>query len=711
MSELYDQEKTKQLDELKSLAEVDFSVGKEEPILEEPAIKKKQKQRLLVKLKKNWQSFSRKKKLAVGFLFVFLLATITVGTILILKSQEEEAKPKKEVEQLIIKDNYSYKDGVLTFLGANNEELGQYTCKNKEEALCYVAYISGEDSFDVPSLVDEDGQKLKFRTKIYHDKYVFVYDNKEADKGVVTLYNMATKEAESYYQLVKSYNITALNYVILKNSDGQYGLVEITKSGISQKIDFKYDYMGIIAGQTTTDKYVVIKSADKWYLADYSGKIKTSGLKYPVKGYNDKYLKIIDDSNAYLVVDYSGEMIAKDLKYVYLMADYYLYVNNDNKLYIKDFTNAKMIEDGLVLFNNDYLATMIYDKNGQLIETKYAFNVIDLDETLKVNIKDSSEDGKIININLAEGNLSKTLSFYSYFAGKLYFYEDDDKERLIGSYLCTNPNNDVANGLKSCYPASDTRYEANEVEPTTNRQAMIPIFNQRYVFVYDSPAFAEAKDISIRLYDLESSKVKGTYASVNSYTPDNAGTLKHINSSIAKIVAKNRSNKFGMIEISSTGVTSIYDFSYLAMEKLGEYILAQSSNGKWKLLIEGTISTVEFEGKIINYTDNYLKVVQNKRYYVFDYEGNQVLDTSYRYVDLFENYVAVVDDSNKVTLYDYHNVNVITGRLSLNSSVYFGTNQPAYRVTFNNNEVTIAILDGSVYTNYKYDLGTGSLIP
>ena len=43
-------------------------------------------------------------------------------------------------------------------------------------------------------------------------------------------------------------------------------------------------------------------------------------------------------------------------------------------------------------------------------------------------------------LSLAEANVNKSYSYVNYFDGKLYFYEDETKEELLGFYSCTNTN-------------------------------------------------------------------------------------------------------------------------------------------------------------------------------------------------------------------------------------------------------------------------------
>ena len=707
MSEIFDQEKTKKLDELKELV---VAEKKQAPEIKAAGKEPKIKKQCFKKIKKFWQSLSKKKKVMLISGVVLLLIVIAGVTFWLLKHFAPEAKKTATPSKIVINDNYSYKDGKLIFV-SNNKEIGTYNCENKAEKLCYVAYLDNEDDFDKPKLLAEDGQEIKLRSKIYFDNYVFIYDNKTAESGVVILYNIKTKKTIGYYQLIKAYNSLIQDYVIAKDSEGKYGMLEISATEVKTKITFTNDYLGIIENQDAKTNYVIAKKSNKWYLANYNGSLSAVAFKNQIVGYNDTYVKLKDASGRYTITDHTAKELAKDNKYIYLCGPYFLIVNDQNRLLARDINNTKLNEEGIILLNTTYNPEITYDEDGVEISKKYAA-IITLGEEnnrLTVAVNESKEQDKVYNINLQEGSFAKALAYYSYFGGKLYFYEDLAKEILIGSYPCTNPNQDLASGLKNCLPASDTVYENNELETNQNRQAMIPIINQRFVFIYDTPSGASSSQTVIKLYDLMNKKVLGTYLSVNTYTAANSGVLNHVTSDDLQVVAKNKSNKMGMLSIDQDGVAVIYDFNYTSMEKLGKYMLVQTTDNKWKLLSDNLISTITYDGKIVNYTDLYLKVKKSNRYYVYDYQGNQVLDFSHIYVDLYDDYVAVVDEPNSLTLYDYQNQNVINNvKLPLTTKDYANLDKPPYKISFTSNQATISIYDGTNYVDHQFDLTTGT---
>ena len=85
------------------------------------------------------------KKIIYGVASLILIGLI-IGLVLIFKPEKEI----KEEESVILEaDNYRYENGKLIFLNKNGEDIGTYTCENKKETLCYVAYSSDEDNFDI----------------------------------------------------------------------------------------------------------------------------------------------------------------------------------------------------------------------------------------------------------------------------------------------------------------------------------------------------------------------------------------------------------------------------------------------------------------------------------------------------------------------------------------------------------------------------------
>lgn len=172
---------------------------------------------ILGKLIVKWKSLTKKKKIlfGVGAVVVLLLVIILI-IFLILKLTDNVKEDGAEVEQPVdvipvVVDNFYYKEGTLYFLDDNENEIGSYECKNKDEQLCYVETNEYQDSFDVAKLVDSVGATKSQRMEIYDDNYVFVYDNSSETGTEVILYSIKENKEINKYLDVKAFDD---NYVI-----------------------------------------------------------------------------------------------------------------------------------------------------------------------------------------------------------------------------------------------------------------------------------------------------------------------------------------------------------------------------------------------------------------------------------------------------------------------------------------------------------------
>ena len=187
------------------------------------------------------------------------------------------------------KENYIYQDGVLIFLNDNDEEIGKYTCNNKDENLCFVAYYNLEDNFDVEQNIYPDGAKIERRSTIYLDKYVFINDSKNNNDNTIKLYNIEEEKVEDNYSLVKGFNDS--NYVILKDTNGKYGVLLFDNDNYKELLEFSYDYVG----ELNKEAKFVVKTNNKYYIFNKNGKNESKGLPYEIKSYNNNYIVVYDD--------------------------------------------------------------------------------------------------------------------------------------------------------------------------------------------------------------------------------------------------------------------------------------------------------------------------------------------------------------------------------------------------------------------------------
>ncbi|MDE5539787.1 MAG: hypothetical protein K2J20_04805, partial [Bacilli bacterium] len=316
------------------------------------------------------KGLSKKKKIAIIVsVVVVLVIAITVVVYFLLKGNEDVEEPAKPEEPTVIveKDNYIYKNGVLTFLDEREKEIGTYECENKDEKLCFVVDYSDEDKFDGEKNYYEDGTLIPRRSAIYLDKYVFIYDNAEASDGTINLYNIEEAKSEDSYLLVKGFADS--NYVILQDTNKKYGAIEIGLSGITKKIEFKFDYLG----RMNKDSKVVAKTNNKYFIYSLDGKNESKGIAQEIKSYNNNYIVAYNDG--YYIYDYKSKLVMEDsFDYVSLL-DKYVALVKDNKLYIRDYENNKYNEDGIEISGEDYNVRYIYNEDKVLQKTDRVFDL------------------------------------------------------------------------------------------------------------------------------------------------------------------------------------------------------------------------------------------------------------------------------------------------------------------------------------------------
>lgn len=617
--------------------------------VKEPEKPKKEKK----SIKKWWKQLSKKKKIIMISVFVLLLILIGVILFFVLRKDEEPNNDKPNVPEVIVEEeNYIYKDGVLTFIDKDKNELGTYTCKNKDEKLCYLAYYSEEDEFFRDKNVYEDDSKVLRRTNLYNNTYAFIYDNAEESDGSVLLYNFKEEKTEGIFGLVKGFKDS--NYVILKDNNGKYGSYEITE-GINKKIDFTFDYLGMI----NSDAKIVAKTNNKYFIYSRDGKLESKGLEYPIKSYNNNYI-VVEDQD-YSVYDYKANLIFNEAYQYVGLLDNYAVLIRDKKLYIKDYQNNKYLEEGIELGNTNYDIINVYNKDKVLQESKWAYKIKEEQDHLELTYLNNKNKEKSMDITIYEGKLSANYAFMNYFGGKLYFYKDEDKNELIGSYSCTNKNNVDKNTTEfsNCYIATDSFYSKNEIETDhSNDVGWIPIYNERYVFLNDT---LDTKGNNIILYDLVNNKILSKYDSVDSgaYTKDKK--ITYVNTENSYIMAKNKSNKYGVIAIGQE-VKSIIPFNYQSIEKLKEYYMVRESAGSYLLMNnKGEEISHKYGYKIVNYQDKYLTVLNDNKYYVYDFNGSNIDPTGYLYIRLASDYYVVINSEQKLDIHKYNDSSFTLG--------------------------------------------------
>lgn len=697
-------ETTKELEELSDLNNQIFEVN-EIPVNNIEEIKEEKegqdffteptKVKFKDKIKAWWKKRTKKQRILIlsGLVLLFVLIIIgIVFLILSLTKKEESINP----EVIVQEENYRYENGILIFLNSNKEEIGRYSCENQNEELCFVAYYSAEDDFDVEKKVYENNSPVLTRSSIIDETYIFINDNPRKDDEKIKLYNIKEQSVSDTYQLVKKVNS---NKVILKNENNLYGVIEFSNNEVLTKLNFTYNYLGFI--DNGTNSYVSIQN-ERNFIINESGQTLSKAITGDIKNFNNTYIKVKTNDDKYIVYNYNNQNIFNEsYDYVELFNDYAILIN-DTKMFLKFYDKNKLNEDAIHLSNKDYVKTSIYDEKNTLKETKESFRTEENNNIITIYVKNNSSSDISVTINKAEGILNKNLRNINYFDGKLYIYSNVEKTALLGAYSCSNKNNinsDVTS-LKNCALASDTVFEDNDYEIPGSVGA-IPVFNERFIFISDNPDLVNDSNKTIVLYDLKSNSSLGKYREVNTYSYTGTNDITFSTVTDLQVVAKNQSGNFGVIKINLTEVTGHIGFNYSEMEKLREYYVAKDANGY--LLISrsnGSSMTSAIPYKIRNYNGKYVKVINGGNYYIYDYQGKQMNTnerSGYKYIELYDNFFAGVDSNNKlgVFAYDRPTNNIISGneliQLSLNK--YYGNGILAFKIS--GNEILIGTSSNS----------------
>ncbi len=611
--------------------------------------KEKKKEKPLVRFKNWWKSLDKMQKIIygiIGALFLILLILLLVGVIALISKKKPDDKPKDEApiqEEAapIMYDNYYYKDGALYFLSEGGSDIGSYTCENKSEKLCAVATNNYRDGLDVPNLAKENGEEIVEHVKIVADDFVFINDTDTEGKNNIILYSIKKNEKIANYTDVKAYDN---GYYAVKDASDKYGLIQIDTEK-KDVIKPQYSYLGMIDGEN----YLVAKEAKGYIIIDKKDKAISKYINVgEVKYYNSNFI-VTKNNGTYGVYDYKGKQLRSGAIFITVKGKYIFEVN-EGRIFVYDASDNKFTEDGVELHNTEYVKTFVYDDNDQLVTVKRSFETEVKASEITIGVYNATfEDPQYSNLSIPEGNLNKNYKFVNYFDGTLYFYSNEEKTDLLGSYTCASKNEVTGSSkeFSNCYLAKDTVFEDNVTTTSAmkSRKAMTPIISNKYVFIKDG-------DNNIVLYDLVARTNKSSYNRVNTYTANNDYKVTSISGKV-EIAALNKKGKYGVIRVVDGNVSPLYAFNYNKIEKLGNYFIGLDTAGKWLIFANGKTVGV-YDEKVAGYNSDlsYVKTFNKEYYAVYSFAGDKIVG-GLHYVELFDDCFVRVDDDKNIAVYDY----------------------------------------------------------
>ncbi len=567
----------------------------EEKVKEMPSREQKNRKK---SLKEKWNDLEKNKKITIIVVGVVILLIIVGLLLYFLVFKKDDKKPKEPVEQVVLEnDNYRYENGYLVFLDKNNREIGKYECENKNSTDCMVAKRDlTEDEFERVLTVNENGQEIERNTPIFDDNYAFVQDGKN-----VYLYDIEKGEHSLELTKVKAYD-TDDDLVVIVDVDGKYGLISMNANGFEYLIRPSYDYLGVI---NPTYGYLVAKDGSKSYVIDTNGKKLSDDINTDIKSISPDYIVGSKNGN-YTLYNYEFEELLTDYDYIGLHDGAISLVKKNRLTFMDDELNMLTDTDGFRLTSSDYVKKYVYDSDNKLVETKIAYEVVVSNNTLKVTM-DKDEN----TINMLEGKVNKNLDYVNYFDGKLYFYSDEEKNDLIGTYTCANKN--------EISKASDT---LNNCHIYTKDDLYSGIYNNEYVFIYDNNA--NSTDKIYYVYDLKTKKTRGTYSYLEFMEGDLSDKVNHLYTSATNIIAQSATGQnkgyYGVLGITSNNIAVKVAFSYKTITKENKYYVMVNKSDSTSIYDE-TFNKISNEFSEVKLYDNYYVGINNDKLNIYAYNN------------------------------------------------------------------------------------------
>lgn len=629
-----------------------------------------------------WKKMSKKAKIITIISVVVIVLLIVAVCLYFLVFKKKDKKPVEEVENVVLeKDNYIYENGVLTFINEANEKIGTYKCKIKDVQECYIAKLTNEDNFNLPIYVDRKGELIERNSKIYNNKYVFVYDDHQ-----VNLYNIPDKKVEKELKLIKIGDIEE-DFIVSKDNEDQYGIISF-ENNMETIIGFNYEYLGIY----DNDEVFVAKEGENYYLINTDEKRLTNYFTKEVKSFDDNYVALAEGNN-YSLYDYAGnKVIDETFNYIEFNSSY-VFVINDSKLYAYD-SELNKLNNGIKIKSTNYQKKYIFDEKNNLLDTKKAYTItVNRDGTISIE-ESASKSTKTINIY--EAVLSENYDYVTYLDGQLYFYKDLEKTELIGTYKCNNQNKitSTSSEFSNCFVAKESSimYEST---------GYIPIFNDYYVFIFD----AKTDSKNIVLYDLKANNQKARYQAIDTGLGNNG--ISFITSVNNLIYAQNTEGNYGVITFKEGTPAGVISFKEdgngtTKITPLDDYLIATRGGINFLYNKAGDL-LASSKFKIIEFKNDYL-VVKDKGYLVYKMStpaSGNIISYEMDYVKLYDDFfVGIKNKEFNIYLYDKAKEGKLEDFIEIKTTDY----AKAYKITTYSDSYVISIMQGDgASVDYKYN--------
>ncbi len=568
-----------------------------------------------IKKKFSFKNLSKKQKIIIlmSVTLVLIIGIVLIIYFVLLNDKDEEVVQKEEPVVLEM-NNYRYEDGTLIFLDASDNEIGTYECNLKDENKCMISSYTQDSTLTNVKYVNEEKELLEFDMPIFNERYVFVTDDE-----VINLYDIKNNEVIDTYKLVKRYNG---NNVIVLNSEDMYGVLNLDGEEVTTTVEFKYDSLAYLEG-TESISYSV---DDKYGIINKDGTVAVSNISKEIVSYNNSNILAVGSNSNYTLVDKDNNKLLDDSYDFIKVTNEFIYLIEDNKLYIRDNNMNKLNEEVIELTPvDDYNEYVIYDENFSKKGEENSFEIT-LTEEKVLSVKYAD---KTYSVNTYEGVLNNKYEYVNYLNGYIYIYDDAEKESLSGSYKCENANNVKSDStvFDNCFVALESDLNG-EGDPS----GFVPIYSEKYIFVMDKKSGVTKDNIYLIDYKEtdESKKEKANYAKVDVNFNGEAGKItKAASASNLLIMAENTSGNLGMIKMDGTTVSSYIRFLYTSIKEYNDTYIVKETDGSYHIMYHQdnfvTDEDASITNEIISYGTNYIKTKDSSgKFVLYSFSGKVI---------------------------------------------------------------------------------------
>ena len=213
----------------------------------------------------------------------------------------------------------------------------------------------------------------------------------------------------------------------------------------------------------------------------------------------------------------------------------------------------------------------------------------------------------------------------------LYFY--NSKNKLVGTYKCTNKNCDEARS------SNDDMYMAYNRE---NNENTLGVINKYYVFINDEDG--------IKLYNLKTKTTVNTFKSIKFYNTRNT----------SYIIVRSKEGKYGLLAKSNLELVLPMEYTTLAINEkslnasFNDLRLLTSSNNKWFVINnKGERLSAEFKNPIYDYNYDAIVTISGSSYEMYDYNLiRKNVETDASKLEVRNNAIIALLKTNHITIYD-----------------------------------------------------------